>query len=73
MAMGNPFYRALNRLLDRNGFDEFAEEACRELYAEKRGQPGIPPGCYFRMLMVEYPEHERRRSQNGADSGPGQW
>ena len=50
-ALGNPFYRALNRLLDRNGFDEFAEEACREFYAEKRGRPGIPPGVYFRMLM----------------------
>ncbi|MDE2878520.1 hypothetical protein [Candidatus Palauibacter soopunensis] len=37
-ALGNPFYRALNRLLDDHGFDEFAEEACREFYAEKRGR-----------------------------------
>ena len=55
-ALGNPFYRALNRLLDEHGFDEFAEEACREFYAEKRGRPGIPPGVYFRMLMVGYLE-----------------
>ncbi len=55
-ALGNPFYQGLNRLLDRNGFDEFAEEACREFYAEKRGRPGIPPGVYFRMLMVGYLE-----------------
>ena len=55
-ALGNPFYRALNRLLDRNGFDEFAEEACREFYAEKRGRPGIPPGVYFRMVMAGYLE-----------------
>ena len=55
-ALGNPFYRALNRLLDRNGIDEFAEEACREFYAEKRGRPGIPPGVYFQMLMVGYLE-----------------
>ena len=55
-ALGNPFYRALNRLLDEHGFDEFAEEACREFYAEKRGRPGIPPGVYFRMLTVGYLE-----------------
>lgn len=29
-ALGNPFDRALNRLLDEHGFDEFAKEACRE-------------------------------------------
>ena len=34
------------------GFDEFAEEIGREFYAEKRGRPSIPPGVYFRMLMV---------------------
>ena len=55
-AMGNPFYRALDKLLEKHGFDEFAEEACREFYAEKRGRPGIPPGVYFRMLMVGYLE-----------------
>ena len=55
-ALGNPFYRALNRLLEEHGFDEFAEEACREFYAQKRGRPGIPPGVYFRMLMVGYLE-----------------
>ncbi len=61
-ALGNPFYRALNRLLDEHDFDEFAEEICREFYAEKRGRPSIrtdsldPPGVYFRMLMVGYLE-----------------
>ena len=55
-ALGNPFYRALNRLLEEHGFDEFAEETCREFYAQKRGRPGIPPGVYFRMLMVGYLE-----------------
>ena len=55
-ALANPFYRALNKLLDEAGFDDFAEEACREFYAEKRGRPGIPPGVYFRMLMVGYLE-----------------
>ena len=51
-ALGNPFYSALNRLLEEQGFDDFAEEVCREFYAEKRGRPSIPPGVYFRMLMV---------------------
>ncbi len=55
-AGGNPFYRALDRLLRENGFDGFAEEACREFYAGKRGRPGVPPGVYFRMLMVGYLE-----------------
>ena len=55
-AGGNPFYRALDRLLRENGFDGFAEETCREFYAGKRGRPGVPPGVYFRMLMVGYLE-----------------
>ena len=53
---GQPLLRALNRLLEEEGFDEFAEETCREFYAEKRGRPGIPPGVYFRMLLVGYLE-----------------
>ena len=52
----NPFYRALNGLLDENGFDEFAEDLCREFYAGNVGRPGIPPGVYFRMMMVGFLE-----------------
>ena len=55
-ALDNPFYRALNGVLEEHGFDEFAEERCREFYAGSRGRPGVPPGVYFRMLMVGYPE-----------------
>jgi transposase len=55
-ALGNPFYAALDKLLRKRGFDEFAEEACREFYAERMGRPGLPPGVYFRMLMVGYLE-----------------
>ena len=55
-AGGSPFYRALDRLLRENGFDGFAEEACREFYAGNRGRPGVPPGVYFRMLLVGYLE-----------------
>ena len=55
-ALDNPFYRALNGLLEEHGFDGFAEEECREFYAGSRGRPGVPPGVYFRMLMVGYLE-----------------
>ena len=55
-ALDNPFYAALDKLLRKSGFDEFAEEACREFYAARMGRPGLPPGVYFRMLMVGYLE-----------------
>ena len=54
--LSHPFYRALGRVLRAEGFDAFAEEACREFYAPTRGRPGIPPGVYFRMLLVGYME-----------------
>ena len=53
-AAGHPFYERLNRLLAEAGFDEFVEELCRPYYAERLGRPGIPPGVYFRMLLVGY-------------------
>ena len=55
-SSANPFYRALDRLLEKHGFDTFAEDTCRAFYAENRGRPGIPPGVYFRMMMVGYLE-----------------
>ncbi len=55
-SSGSPFYEALNRLLEGNGFDGFVEELCREFYAETRGRPSVAPGVYFRMLMVGYLE-----------------
>ena len=48
-ALDNPFYAALDRFLRESGFDEFAEETCREFYAERMGRPGLPPGVYFRV------------------------
>ncbi len=53
---GHPFYRKLNELLAEAGFDRWIENRCRQYYAtaEKRGQPSIPPGVYFRMLLVGY-------------------
>jgi transposase len=49
---GHPFYQRLNRLLTEHGFDRFAEERCARFYAATMGRPSLPPGVYFRMLMV---------------------
>lgn len=51
---GHPFYRQLNLLLQEAGFDKEVESMCKPLYAEGRGRPSIPPGVYFRMLLVGY-------------------
>ena len=52
-APGHPFYQRLNVLLKQHGFDEYVAGQCAEFYAED-GRPGIPPGVYFRMLMIGY-------------------
>ena len=51
---GHVFYRKLNKLLAEAGFDEFVEAICQKYYHSRRGRPGIPPGVYFRMLLVGY-------------------
>ena len=51
---GHPFYRALNARLRKAGFDRFVEDLCAAHYAETLGRPCIPPGVYFRMLLVGY-------------------
>ena len=51
---GHVFYGKLNRLLREAGFDEFAERLCEPYYHDTMGRPGIPPGVYFRMLLVGY-------------------
>jgi transposase len=55
-SAGHPFYQALNRLLAEADFDRWIERRCQQYYEqqEKRGQPSIPPGVYFRMLLVGY-------------------
>ena len=50
----HPFYRKLNELLAEAKFDSWIEERCRPYYAEKLGRPSIPPGVYFRMILVGY-------------------
>jgi transposase len=50
---GHVFYQKLNDVLAEAGFDPWVEDLCRPYYADT-GRPGIPPGVYFRMLLVGY-------------------
>ncbi len=62
---GHPFYQQLNALLAEADFDRWIEGRCQPFYAqqETRGKPSIPPGVYFRMLLVGY--FEGIESQRG--------
>src|SRR6516225_1276689 len=51
---GHPFYQRLNQLLTEHDFDRFVEEKCRRFYAPLLGRRGLPPGIYFRLLLVGY-------------------
>lgn len=53
---GHPFYEKLNKLLAEAEFDRWVEQRCQQYYEceEQRGRPSIPPGVYFRMLLVGY-------------------
>jgi transposase len=60
---GHPFYEKLNGILAAGGFDDFVEEKCARFYAPAMGRPSIPPGVYFRALLVGY--FERISSERG--------
>ena len=53
-SKGHVFYGKLNELLREAGFDAFVESLCEPYYHGTMGRPGIPPGVYFRMLLVGY-------------------
>jgi hypothetical protein len=70
-AASHPFYLRLNQLLREHGFDDFAEGQCATFYAETIGRPGLPPGIYFRLLLIGYFEgidSERGGAWRAADS-----
>lgn len=50
---GHPFYGKLNQVLSEADFDLFVEDLCAPHY-QRGGRPGIPPGVYFRMILVGY-------------------
>jgi transposase len=60
---GHVFYRKLNRLLAEGGFDRWIEGLCEPHYCKGQGRPSVPPGVYFRMLLVGY--FEGINSQRG--------
>ena len=51
---GHAFYDKLQAMLLASGFDRFVETQCATEYALRRGRPSLPPGRYFRMLLVGY-------------------
>src|SRR6266516_2173918 len=70
-SAGHPFYQRLNVLLESRGFDRFAERLCERFYADGVGRPILPPGLYFRLLLLAYFEgvdSERGIAWRAADS-----
>jgi transposase len=51
---GHPFYKKLNSLLAESNFDAWLEALCAPYYDSKMGRESIPPGVYFRMILVGY-------------------
>jgi transposase len=71
VSPGHPFYTTLNAILEGAGFDRFAEGECEQFYAPVMGRPSLPPGRYFRLLLVGYFEgldSERGIAWRAADS-----
>ena len=71
VSPGHPFYTRLNASLDAAGFDRFVEAQCEAFYAPVLGRPSLPPGRYFRLLLVGYFEgidSERGIAWRAADS-----
>jgi transposase len=54
IAPGHPFYERLNEVLDNAKFDPFCETNCASFYHNKLGRPSLPPGQYFRVMMIGF-------------------
>ena len=53
-SKGHVFYERLQNILRQGSFDTFTESLCAPFYANKLGRRSIPPGRYFRMLLIGY-------------------
>ena len=53
-APGHPFYKRLNEVLDNANFDAFCETSCASFYHHTLGRPSLPPGQYFRIMMIGF-------------------
>jgi len=51
---GHAFYIRLEHLLTAHHFDQRVEHLCRRFYTGPLGQPSLPPGVYFRCLLLGY-------------------
>ena len=53
---GHRFYDKLNELLAKHDFDRQVEDLCAPFYEAEGtpGRPSVPPGAYFRMLLIGY-------------------
>lgn len=60
---GHVSYVKLNQLLAESRFDPWVEALCEPHYANGKRRPSLPPGVYFRMLLVGY--FEGINSQRG--------
>ena len=70
-SAAHPFYARLNQILDTADFDGYVEGRCQRFYADEIGRPGLPPGRYFRLLLIGYFEGldaERAIAWRAADS-----
>src|SRR5688500_11043875 len=50
-SVAHPFYSRLNQSLEQHDFDGYVEGLCQRFYADD-GRPGLPPGRYFRLLLI---------------------
>jgi transposase len=50
----HPCYTRRNQILDKADFDGNVESLCQRFYADEIGRPGLPPGRYFRLLVIDY-------------------
>ncbi len=68
---GHAFYDKRQRLLVDAGFDRFVESCCEAHYAPRQGATSVPPGRYFRMMLIgsfEGIHHERGIAWRCSDS-----
>jgi transposase len=69
-SVAHPFYTRLNQIFEQHDFDGDVEGLCQRFYADD-GRPGLPPGRYFRLLLIGYfegLEAERAIAWRAADS-----
>ncbi|MFC1525908.1 transposase [Candidatus Latescibacterota bacterium] len=64
-SASHDFYEHVNRVLAADGFDDYVEGLCAPFFVEGKGRHSIPPGTYFRMLLVGF--FEGLDSERGID------